>query len=177
MQTLSRIEKSAQESFRTKDYLGALWKYRYAVNLCKQLDLLEELPFMRAECADVALLIQRGNGIDEVDGLMYAYREANWYIIEKSVYTEELDTSSNDIDFVKYESLLSKMYFTRAEASKRLILMEQADFIASTNPVVDAINDYCKSFAIDPKRVDALVEAIVLAVDHSEFKPYVIHVC
>ena len=57
-----------------------------------------------------------------------------------------------------------------AEAGKRLILLGKGDFIGSTNPLADTINDYCKCFAINPERIGALVEAMVLAADHGEMQ-------
>lgn len=47
-------------------------------------------------------------------------------------------------------------------------MLGKCDFIASTSPVEDAISDYYKCFAINPERVDTLVEAMALAVDYGE---------
>ena len=158
---------SAQESIRTKHYFNALWKYKCAVSLCKQAHLLESWPILHAKCAEVALLIQGKDDNDKIDGLMYAYKEADLWISLQSQYAKILSTCAQDHK-AKCNQLLSMVYWARAEAVKRLILMGQGDFVPSTTAVVDAINDYCKCFAMNPEKVEALVDAIVIAVDNGE---------
>ena len=70
---LSRIESSAEASMRCGDYLGALWKYSCAVLVCVQGNQLNLLPAVRAKCVQVALLVR---GADELEGLLYAYKQA-----------------------------------------------------------------------------------------------------
>ena len=133
------------------------------MSLCSQEHLLEAFPFMHAKCAEVALLLNVKDENEKVDGLMYAYKEADLCI---RLYAKTLSTSAKDT--AKTNQLVSTVYFARAEAVKRLILMGQVDFVPSTTPVVDAINDYCKCFAMNPEKVEALVDAILIAVDNGE---------
>ena len=72
-QLLRRIESSAQESLRTRDYLRALWKYNWAVSVCVHCKQSKSLPVLCTKCAHVALLLK---GPDELDSLLYAYKHA-----------------------------------------------------------------------------------------------------
>ena len=137
--------------------------------MCVKGNQSESLPALRAKCAKVALLVR---GEDEVDSLIYAYKQAYLSVKAKSdadeVWCACMVAYMCANTFPVF--LPSKTYYMLAEAAKRLILMGNVEFVASTNPVVDAIKDYYKCFTINPERVDAFVEAMVLAVDHGELQ-------
>ena len=148
-----------------------MWKYHCAVKLCLQ-EVLEPLSLMtmRSKSVEAALSVTAKDKKDEVEYLTYAYREANLCIPPQVPDSKAL----NDSDSAEYNVLLSKLYFSRAEASRRLVLSGQGDYVPSTTPVQDAISDYCNCFAVDAEKNNpALMEAIVLAVDHSEFEVHV----
>lgn len=48
---------------------------------------------------------------------------------------------------------------------KRLILDGRANLIPSDDPCLAMIMDYCKCFTMNPETIEALAEAVVLAVD------------
>ena len=64
-----------------------------------------------------------------------------------------------------------QLYYNSAEAARRLFFLENNASEACTCCHVlqeHVIMDYCTCFSINPEIIDALVEAIVVAVDNGE---------
>ena len=133
------IKQSAKRSLEEEDYLSALWKYQHAINICSNHELIEEEAIIHANCAFVGLKME-----GEQSSMM-AYNHASRCIALKP-------------DF-------EKAYYRRAEAAKRLILNEKASLIPSDDPYLVALMDYCQCFTRNPETIEALAEAVILAVD------------
>ena len=57
-----------------------------------------------------------------------------------------------------------QLYYNSAEAARRLFFLENNASVLQEHVIVD----YCRCFSINPEIIDALVEAIVVAVDNGK---------